>query len=150
MAGLVDAIGGLLARDPSGKLGEAAVEFLPLRVEPENLGRARDVGEAVANVAGARLADNVGCQLLTAHRRGEAGRHIGDADAVAAANVEDAAISIGRCECQVKGARDIVDMHEIAALLAVFEHHGALAIQQPRGEDGKQPVYGFDKAWPAP
>lgn len=75
------------AFEPCGELGEAVFEA-DARFVSKNSLREGDVGEAVADVAGAILAGDDGFQILAIENVGEAGGDVAYGDMAAAADVE--------------------------------------------------------------
>src|SRR3954470_22511107 len=83
---LVEAVGRRLALEPLGQLGQALLER-NLGLEAERLARACDICEAVADVAGAELARQLGLDRLAEQAR----ERLGDLEhrgALAAADVD--------------------------------------------------------------
>src|SRR5690606_23850295 len=86
--GSLDAVLGLLALDPAGELYETFAEAR-LRNEAQLLADLRDVGEAVADVAGTRLARDLRLDLAAAHSGRQQLRDVLNRAVLAAADVED-------------------------------------------------------------
>ena len=118
--GRIDAVDGDLAVEPRGDLGEPVVE-LDLRLVAERRAGVRDVGEAVADVAEAVLARELGLDLL-ADRRRELLADLAHGDARAAADVDRGAVGAVGLEREPERPRHVAHRDEVAALQAVLVH----------------------------
>ena len=104
-----------------------------LRLEAEQRARAADVGEAVANVPRARLAQDLRPDVRSHGVRQQLG-HLLHGVGAAAADIDHRAGDAGSFERGAEGAGDVAHMHEVAPLLAVLEDQRRLAVDDARGE----------------
>jgi hypothetical protein len=101
LARLDDAVLAFLARDPLGQFGQALAEVLAGRIA-QALARLGQVGDAVADVAGAALAGDLRLQVRPAHRRGLQAGHLLDRAVLAAGDVEHLAVGGGFSSASMK------------------------------------------------
>ena len=134
-ASLVDEILSLLLGNPFGELRQAFRKIFP-RLVTQLLLDPADVGDAMTNVADARLAGDLRSHR-TIHRPGQKLRHFGYGSVLPASDIVDAAGSLLMLERQDKGLRHVFHVDEIASLLTVFKDHRRLSVVKPRREDGK-------------
>src|SRR6185437_7616634 len=99
--------------------------------------RQADVAEAVTDVAGARLVQELSAYVATPHRRGDSGRDVRNRHRTPAADVVRAAPVLTCVQRQNKGARNVIHMHEVAALQPVLVHSRSATVQQ-RGCENRE------------
>jgi hypothetical protein len=95
---------------------------------------ARDVGDAVADVALAEARDDLG-RDGDAERACDRLRERGDGRGAAGADVERRVGDVLALEGQAEGLDDVGDVDEVAALPAVLEDERALGVEEARRED---------------
>src|SRR6185437_10513494 len=93
------------------------------RLEAEEFARLADIGEAVADVAGTRLAEDLRFERWHTHRLSEKAGHVLDRIGVAAADIDDVVGSARLLQRQAERSSDVADVDEVAALLAILEDH---------------------------
>src|SRR5690349_21228409 len=127
-------IDGILPRDPFRKVAETFLERA-LRPESEPILGKGDIGEAVADVPGSRLTDDLRRQIFEIHRVREQPGDLVDRTIATAADIEDTARRHRMFQRENEGARHVIDVNEIAPLIAVLEDRDGLLVQQSRGEN---------------
>lgn len=109
---------------------------------------ARDVGNAVAGVALAIGAGDVGHEVFSAQDVGQGQGDVFDGCADSAADVEGLVISFGFFHGEDVGPYDVVDGDEIARLFAVFVDDGAFVVFEATHEDGGYTRVGVGEGLP--
>ena len=97
---------------------------------------ARDVGNAVTDVALAIGAGDVGREVFSAQDIGQDQGDVFDGCADSAADVEGLIIPFGFFHGEDVGLDDVVDGDEIPRLFAVFVDDGTVAVFEAAHEDG--------------
>src|SRR4051794_22025933 len=133
-ARLVDMIFRALAADPLGQLGEALVKIL-LGPKAEDFRGSGRVTKAVANVAGAALADDFRLDVVAVESASDRARNFLDAPVLARTDVENLAVRLGMDQSVGEGARYVADVNEVPPLLPILEDHRPLTVLQARRED---------------
>src|SRR5215208_1696760 len=118
-------------RHPLRQLGNALIEILP-GTEAEDPRGLRAVAKAVTDIADAALADDVRLNIVAIERTCDRLRHLLHAAVLAGADVDDLAVRIGVDERVRERARDVANIDEVAALLAILENQRPLSVQKPR------------------
>ena len=128
-------VGGLGA-DPVGEFAHGVFEEVR-GLEAEQGAGLGDVGEAVADVALARLAEQLRAQMRDLHGAGEDVGDVGHRVGVAAADIDDVAGGVGMFHGKAEGAGDVAYMDEVPLLLAVLEDEGTFAVEEASAEIGE-------------
>ena len=112
--------------EPRGELAEASLDVY-LGTKVEQLGCPSGIADAVADVASAVATDQLGLDREVETLR-ETLRDIEDARGFTRADIERRTGG-RRLGCEVKGARHVGDVHEIAGLQAVFKGDWRMAVE---------------------
>ena len=123
----------LLPLEPREQVAHPVLER-DLGAEPEPLLGEPRVGEAVPDVAGAVLLDDLGLDLLAEAGRDRL-RDLEDRRRPAGAEVQRAAVRAVRAQRERAAAHQVAHVDEVARLPAVLEHERGVVVQQPRRED---------------
>src|SRR5439155_17163902 len=123
----------LLARDPRDELADALCKGHARTVAEQALD-AREVGVAVADVAGAELLGDLEA-AAPAELAGERLRDLEHAQRAAAADVEDLVIGGRRFHRQPAGLDDVADVDEVPPLPAILEDQRSPAVEEAAGEN---------------
>ncbi len=107
-----------------------------------------DVGNAVAGVALAIGAGDVGREVFRAQDVGQGQGDVFDGCADSTADVEGLIISFGFFHGEDVGPYDVVDGDEVARLFAVFVDDGAFVVFEAAHEDGGYPRVGVGERLP--
>src|SRR5205823_4491685 len=109
-----------------------------LRLVAQQAARAANVREAVAGVAGPKLAQDVWCDALPvgAHLAYERPGHVENADRGAGADIDRLVVGPVGLQRQHVGAGDVTGVDEVAQLPAVLVDRRWVAGQDARAEDG--------------
>ena len=114
--------------EPAEQIAHPGVEG-DLGVEAEQLVGQPGVGVAVADVAGAVLADDLGLDLLAEAARDRL-RELEDRRGSAGADVERPAVRAIPLECERAAACDVPHVDEVTRLVAVLEHERRTVVEQ--------------------
>ena len=109
---------------------------------------ARDVGNAVAGVALAIGAWDVGRDVFSAQDVGQGQGDVFNGCADSAADVECLIISFGFFHGEDVGLYDVVDGDEVPRLFAVFVDDGAFVVFEAAHEDGSDTCIGVGERLP--
>src|SRR5690606_22931870 len=133
---------GSLRRDPLDQLLQAVFQAPAWTVFKQFLGLA-DVGETVTDIPTSRSPEDLGLEFRLPHRLSQKPRHLEDAMAASAADIDRLA---GRCRHfhgQPKGPRDIRDVNEVAPLLTILKDRRGLVVEKTPAEDGEHARVGI-------
>src|SRR5882757_511373 len=119
--------------DPFDQLGHSRLERAP-RLEAEHALDLGDVGKAVPDVADAILVHDLGGDVLAQQARQHSG-YLRDGDRLSAADIEGIPDALVAIEHHRKGLGDVLNVDEVASLLAILEDQRRLIIEQARNEN---------------
>src|SRR5204862_8259711 len=103
--------------------------------------RLADSGKAMAHITDTAFAGDFRLDRHT-ERVSEQSRRVFDADRRAAADIEGTPDGVIADQRQATGLGDIIDIDEIAALLAIFEDQWRAVVQQTRGKNRQDAAIG--------
>lgn len=109
---------------------------------------ARDVGNAVADVALAIGSRDVGQEVFSAQDIGQGQGDVFDGCADSAADVEGLVIPFGFFHGEDVGLDDVVDGDEVPRLFAVFVDDGSFVVFEAAHEDGSYTRIGVGERLP--
>src|SRR4051794_23440149 len=127
-----------LAGEPFRELTHPGFK-IDFRRKAQPRARLRDVGETVPDVASAILPRYLGTKMRPADDASEIDSDGVDGAALPRADVVDISATVRGLQCKLASLSDILHMHEIPALIAVFKNQRGAIVEKSRGENREHP-----------